>query len=231
MASRYDSLECEWKTDIYSALAEHQKHEDWEPRHQAATLLSWATRMNLEFKLRITELALRFEKLPVSVYSQFRSGHNGFGLRGEITFNLRHLKNRGLAHLLLDLNHELVHAWQHEHGRPDSRGRHNREYRKMALQCGLHVTEKGETSIAADGVFQELLQQCGVGVPNAAAPSVSSARPRVAGTSKLAKWICSCPRPVNVRVAVPEFQAMCLICNHRFRNAEGGTVDGDTSRL
>lgn len=45
-----------------------------------------------------------------------------------------------------------------------------------------------------------------------------SLRPK--GESKLKKWICSCPRPVNVRVAISDFQAMCLVCQTRFRLAD-----------
>lgn len=205
---------------IYADLADHQRAEDWDLRDSAASCLSWIKRFNTEFKLQVFEVALRFERLPVHVYSQFRSGHNGFGLRGEITLNTAHLARRKFGLILVDLAHELIHAWQHEHGRPADRGRHNRQYRSAAAACGLTVDEKGATRLAADGPFVQLVEACGISLPQQSeANQAGSLRPRVAGNSKLAKWICSCPRPVSVRVASADFRAMCLDCGFQFRKA------------
>lgn len=209
-------------SEIYLALAKHQRQEDWDLQPQAASLLSWTKRFNREFKLQINEIALRFEHLPTHIYSHFRSGYNGFGLRGEITFNTRHFGGRRLGLILCDLLHELVHAWQHEYGRPADRGRHNRQYRAKAAEVGLVVTETGATSLAADSAFAHILGECGISVPDVEAMALpSSIRQRVAGDSKLKKWTCSCPRPVSVRVAVSDFQAMCLKCNCLFRRVSG----------
>jgi hypothetical protein len=40
------------------------------------------------------------------------------------------------------------------------------------------------------------------------------------GCSKLKLWICACkPRPVHVRVAISDFEAVCLKCNQKFIRA------------
>jgi hypothetical protein len=226
-------LESLTSSKIYAVLADHQRHEDWAFREQAACLVTWTRRFNGEFKLQITEIALHIEKLPIHIYSHFREGHNGFGLRGEITLNSVHFAQRPLGLILGDLLCELLHAWQHEHGRSASRGRCNREYRLKAADVGLIVSEHGSVQLKREGSFAQLLQSCGISLPwpsrteeegTAEALLLSAARPsRPAGSSKLKKWVCSCPRPTIVRVAIGDFQALCLKCHMRFR-LEGSTA-------
>lgn len=210
--------------NIYALLAEHQKQEDWEFRDHAAFLLSWARRYNLEFKLQLTELALRLDALAIHIYSLFHAGHNQFGLRGEITINVRHFATRARGLILADLLHEVVHAWQHEHGRPADRGRHNREYRRKAAEVGLVVTPDGRTGFVPSGPFDQLIGSCGFALPSeVATPPLT----RPLGDSKLKKWSCGC---TIARVAVADFRALCLKCDREFVR-DGGPAASSASSL
>jgi hypothetical protein len=227
----YPSAKIESDT-IYAALAEHQKAADWIHARDAATFLSWTKRMNLEFKLQVTELALKIGDLPVRTVSHFRAGHNEFGLRGEICLNARHFGKQPLAVLLFHLAHELIHAWQHQHGRPSLKdGWHNREFRQKAAELGLQVAENGATT-CVEGPLSDLITSCGIALP-AVKQTTFGIAPRaatsLAGDSKLKKWVCECIRPVIVRVAIADFRAACLVCNYRFRRADAPNAKDDVA--
>ncbi|WP_254509535.1 hypothetical protein [Anatilimnocola floriformis] len=172
----------------------------------------------------------------------FRPGHNEFGLRGEITINSRQLARLPLGAILPWLAHAVLHAWQHEHGRPPEKADwHNKEYRAKAAEIGLVVAENGTTGVQRGGPFALLVTSCGIALEWQAtagridvysdglrAPTGTQVRPK--GNSKLKKWICDCSPPVNVRVAIAEFQALCLRCNSRFHleeSASSGPQEAD----
>ena len=198
--------------DIYGILADHQKTAQWRHRELVAELHRWAVIFNREFDLGVSEIALRVDWLGFRTLGHFRRGHNGFGLKGEIAINERHLHEREPWKVLGTVLHELLHAWQEEHGKPGKPPYHNKQFREKALQYGLVIDEDGVTEYLTESAFSRLLKEHGVHMP-AQAP-VSKRR---SGESKLKKWSCSCP--VNVRVAVAEFQARCLICGNPFRRA------------
>lgn len=75
---------------------------------------------------------------------------------------------------------------------------------------GLIVDQRGHTQYAPDSPFTRLLERHGVHLPPLA-KSVVLERKR--GESKLKKWTCGC---TNVRVAVADFQALCLKCGKVF---------------
>jgi hypothetical protein len=205
------------RSRIYYELALNQRQEDWEFRDEAAALLSWIKRFNDEFKLSITELALRVDNLPVHIYGHFREGHNGQGLRGEIAINLRPMAHRPFGLTLASLLHQVLHAWQWEHGRPAVKGGHNREYRGKAKEVGLLVTKDGQTGFMPGGPFEQLIGSCGFKLPESvASPPIRSQRP--VGNSKLKKWSCGC---TTARVAVADFQARCLKCGSLFVCLDG----------
>jgi hypothetical protein len=77
----------------------------------------------------------------------------------------------------------------------------------------LIVDEHGVTSYAANSRFKDLLRGYGIEVPPGEV-NVRGVRPPA--KSKLVKWSCCCIPPVNVRVAIADFQAMCLKCGARF---------------
>jgi hypothetical protein len=213
--------------DIYAALAKHQRDEAWAGQEMIASLQCWADRFIVEFKLDIGDIALCIDRLPRTRYGHFRRGHNGFGLRGEIAINARYLSGqRQVWEVLGTLLHELLHAWQEAHGTPGKRNHHNAEFQAKAQELGLIIDRRGVTGYAANSPFKELLQKCGVSVPEHAIEA-PVARPR--GDSKMKKWSCGC---TTARVAVADFRAKCLKCGNEFKrdgsaavNEEGGRAE------
>ncbi|MBX3395551.1 MAG: hypothetical protein KF841_09305 [Phycisphaerae bacterium] len=196
---------------IYQELADYQRTEAWFGQALIETLQLWTNRFIAEFKLDIPEVVLSIDALPCTRYGQFREGHNGLGLRGEITLNAKYLDgSRPMWEVLGTLLHELLHGWQQAHGSPGKGNHHNREFREKAAQLGLLIDKKGLTGYAAFGPFKTLLIQSGIDAPSTETP-VPSRRPR--GTSKLKKWSCAC---TNVWCAVSDLLADCQECGSPF---------------
>jgi hypothetical protein len=200
--------------EVYSTLAAHQCREEWFGRDLVALLQEWAARFICEFKLDIPEVVLCLEKLSKDRYAHFRHGHNGFGLRGEIAFNTLYLSGqRELWEILGTLLHELLHGWQQAHGKPGKRNHHNTEFREKAWELGLVVDRRGVTGFRATSPFKTLLGCHDIQAPD---EQLIPIRKRTEGNSKLKKWSCECRPAVNVRVAIANFRARCLICNCEF---------------
>ena len=200
---------------VYGALARHQLNEAWHGRNLIGTLQEWASRFIVEFKLDIPEVVLCVDTLPISTFGHFRCGHNGFGLKGEIALNARHLSGpTGQWEVLGTLLKQLLHGWQQAHGTPAKRGHHNREFREKAASLGLLVDEKGLLGFAADGPFKALLHRHGISAPTEETP-IPARRPR--GESKQKKWTCGC---TNIRCAVADLHAQCLKCAQVFRRVD-----------
>ena len=204
------SVENEARPRVYSVLADHQREEAWHSRDAIAYFQEWADKFNVEFKLDVPEVVLSIDRLPRTRYGQFRCGHNGLGLRGEITLNSKYM-SREPWETLGTLLHEMVHGWQQTHGVMSARNHHNVEFRQKAKELGLVIDRRGVTSYAAQSQFKNLLRQNGVEVP---AGEVAAPADRKQGRSKLVKWTCACG--TNVRVAVADFRALCLKCNTEF---------------
>lgn len=203
-------------SNVYAALATHQRSEFWDSRELMTELQSWATKFIVEFKLDIPEIALCLDQLSARRYGHFRYGHNGFGLRGEIVLNTRYLPpHREVWEVLGTLLHELLHAWQQAHGTPGKRNHHNQEFRDKARAFGLLIDRRGVTRYSANGSFKDLLKHNGVEAPNVEILPAEEMRPKH-GSSKLKKWSCGC---TNVRVAIADFRAICLKCQHEFQPA------------
>jgi len=197
--------------NVYSLLAAHQRDESWFGRALVSTLQAWAGRFSVEFKLDIPEVVLCLERLPKDRYAQFRYGHNGFGLRGEIAFNTLYLHGQR--------EHWLLHAWQQAHGAPGKHNHHNREFRQKAWELGLLVDRRGVTNYRVTSPFKTLLGRHGI---EAVEAEHKPAAPKVASRSKLKKWSCGCRPAVNVRVAIANFRARCLLCGCEFVRQEDG---------
>jgi len=218
-ASRQDDATA---TDVYDALARHQRQEEWDRRELMVGLQAWANKFAAEFKLDIPEVVLCVDRLSSATAGHFRDGHNGFGLRGEIAINSRYLTPRTpIWEVLGTLLHELLHASQQAHGTPGKRNHHNAEFRAKALELGLIVDRRGLTGYAADSPFKDLLRRFGVVVPDFEI-SPPTLRPR--GNSKLKKWSCGC---TNVRVAIADFRALCLKCGREFKRDSVASTIGD----
>ncbi|MCI0460004.1 MAG: SprT-like domain-containing protein [Gemmataceae bacterium] len=198
---------------VYRVLAEHQQTEEWALRELLQELQRWATVFNGEFKLDVTEYSLCVDRLRRNRLGHFRPGHNGFGLRGEVAINRLYLDQREFWQVLGTLLHEMLHAWQQEHGRPGKGNYHNKEFRDKAQAYGLVIDRRGYTQYEPDSPFMELLRRHGVTVPEIHAPVLRETGSRAPGSSKLKKWSCGC---TNVRVAVADFRAQCLHCGSVF---------------
>lgn len=197
--------------NIYSALAKHQRDEAWSGQELVAGLQGWAARFIVEFKLDIGDIALCIDRLPSTRYGHFREGHNGFGLKNEIAINARYLSGeRQVWEVLGTLLHELLHAWQQQHGTPGKRNHHNAEFQAKARELGLVIDRRGVTGYLASSLFKELLRKFGVSVPDVETKA-PEARPR--GDSKMKKWSCGC---TTARVAIADFRARCLKCGNEF---------------
>lgn len=62
----------------------------------------------------------------------------------EIALNPAHFQDRALADTLATLVHEMVHLWQHHHGKPGRGTYHNRQWAEKMKQAGLYPTDTGE---------------------------------------------------------------------------------------
>lgn len=203
-------------SEIYNALQNHQiENAEWE----LTEFLKWLHEWRGYFALEVAEIAsvaavsLCVDHLPKKRYGHFRHGVNGFGLKGEIALNRLYVMDREPWEILGTLFHELLHAWQEEHGKPGKGNFHNKEFRAKALEFGLIIDSKGVTQYAPDSVFLRILTKYGVEVPEI--PEVEEVE-KTPGKSKLKKWSCQCEPPVNLRVAVPEIHVHCLECDCDF---------------
>jgi hypothetical protein len=196
-------------SNVYRALARHQTTEDWEFRELLNALHRWTGVLDFEFKLQIPHVALSVDWLSSRRLGHFREGCNGFGLRGEIALNRKHLADRPFWNTLGTVLHELLHAWQSTHRKPGKNNYHNVAYRRRAAELGLIVDSYGHTQYASDSPFLEVLQKYGVEIPALPEPKMY-----VRGASKLKLWMCPCN--VRVRVAVSRFRAKCLLCGGEF---------------
>jgi hypothetical protein len=220
---------------VYRVLAEHQQTETagwktpglltegWDLQDVICQLHDWGETFRLRFRLDIPTVPLRLARLRWNCLGHFNPGFNDFGLRHEIAIDIAHLTYRlevgGWWQVLATLLHEQLHFWQQLNGSPPKPGPgnyHNVQYQAKAAALGLVVSSRGvNEDYLSDGPFLQLLREKGVGVP-ATATLERDRRRRARVGSKLKKWSCGCDRPVNVRVAVADFQAMCLKCNRLF---------------
>ena len=211
---------------IYRELEKHQRNEDWAARNLLSELQAWTKRYNVCFKLDVSDVALCVDPLPVSVLGHFRIGHNGFGLKGEIAINTIYLNELPRWQVLGVLLHELLHAWQHVHGKPSPHNHHNLEFRGKAAQLGLLVDRHGVTDYLLDSPFADLLRAQGVHVPTEADEETADGERRIYGVhrkthrpkgkSTLIKWSCGC---TNVRTGTSDLEAHCMKCGNQFSRA------------
>jgi hypothetical protein len=220
---------------VYSMLAEYQQTETagwktpgvlvegWDLHDVISHLHDWADIFRSRFSLNIPAVPLRLDRLRWNCLGHFNPGFNDFGLKNEIAIDIGHLTYRletgAWWEVLATLLHEQLHFWQQLNGKPSKPGPgnyHNVQYQAKARGLGLVVSSRGvNEDYIADSPFLQLLWEKGVRVPETATLE-RERRQRTRVGSKLKKWSCGCDRPVNVRVAVADFRAVCLKCNRRF---------------
>ena len=204
--------------NINDTLRDHQVSlKDWDHRKIISELHIWAERFILEFKLQTRTPAIKIEHLRSRAYGHNRHGRNGFGFQHEIAHNKDYLGTRTYGEILGTHLHELLHAEQEQVGKPGKYNYHNKEFRQRAAELGLIIDQAGHTTYAsAPTPFLAILEKHGVSVQDI--PDFKEATEEnsqaLEGSSKLKLWECQCkPKPIKVRVAIKDFEAICLKCN------------------
>ena len=161
----------------------------------------------------VPAIALSVEKLRKTQLGHYKVGRDGLGLRWRIVIGVLTLAHsRGdVVRVLL---HELLHAVQHEHGTPSKTG-HNAEFRGWCARLGAPTDAQGhDLGTEKGGLFSEYCTRHEL-VGRLLTKEEKKELPK-AGGSKLKKWSCSCEKPVNVRVAILDFDATCNVCESPF---------------
>jgi len=198
---------------VNEVLKEHSLGvRNWCLHEVIETFHQWAERFNREFDLGLQTPAIRIDRIPIRTLGTYHPGRNGFGLRHEVTLNIRHL-DLPLAEQLSTLLHELLHEWQALYGKAGRGNYHNRQFRRKAALYGLIVDERGRHRGILAGKFTSLLQRCGVNIESLRSPDeYIPIRPR--GHSKMRKWCCGCTTARAVRMS-----ATCNDCGLLFEEA------------
>jgi hypothetical protein len=177
----------------------------------------------------LPEVVLSFDVTDRRTLGHYVTRRNSLGVRWALNLNPIHLA-RPVYEVLATLLHELAHAWQHRCGTPSKPPHHNKEFREKCEAFGIPTDEGGHDLGVRHGTpFEAYCRRNGIGFP----PTSGSEAPPEGGTggplpapllpeppakprgSKMRKW--SCPCGVNVRVAIPAFDATCNRCGGRFR--------------
>jgi hypothetical protein len=194
---------------VAQALRDHQTAlSDWIYAPLARELHRWVEIFNIEFKLNLHSYPV-IQFAPIrNAYATYAWFRGEVGTKDNITFNTHEL-TRDPALMLRTLCHELLHLWQHCHGKPSGSNYHNAEFREKAVQCGLIVDPRGCTCGHTD-LFTNMLAKYDIHLAPLAAEM------RLYGADKheqkMKKWRCHC---TTVRCAT-QLQATCLNCNHPF---------------
>lgn len=178
-------------------------------------------------------IVLSFDVEDRRQLGHYKIGRDGLGLAWRISLNLIHL-GRPKAQVVGTLLHEILHAVQHESGKPGKGNYHNAEFRVWCESLGIPTDECGvDHGIVKGGLFDAYCERHkleGSFMPGGRPPAdalppgmpMPPPLPRPKG-SKLKKWSCQdCVPPVNVRVAVPDFEARCNRCLTDFVYADKG---------
>ena len=118
------------------------------------------------------------------------------------------------------LIHEMAHHLNHQRGIKDvsGNGYHNKHFKKTAESAGLetipckkigYMTELGNLAKAKILEFK----------PQKEVFAILRLKETARQKTKLKKWSCGCG--VNVRVAIPDFNATCTLCRTAFQLTEG----------
>ena len=89
-------------------------------------------------------ITLQRRKRSYGYFCGNRFGREDGKVTDEIALNPSHFRERPLKEVLATLAHEMVHLWQHHHGK-SGRGRyHNRQWADKMKSIGLQPTDTGE---------------------------------------------------------------------------------------
>jgi len=188
--------------------------QEWKHAHLGQDLYRFFGIFNEAFfESQLSAPIISIEGSRVTKLGGYRIGRNGFGAKNHININARHL-NQSKVEILSTLVHEMVHQWQHEvtmnAAKPPY---HNIEFQKKSLDLGIPSDSYGHQLSISDP-FIAVCRANGLEIDEKIINAMALPhRPILRGNSKLKKWSCGC---TNVRVAVADFEAMCLKCNNMF---------------
>ena len=197
--------------------------DDWELNGLALELYWWVDFFNIAFfkNQPVPIPVISFEQTKVSSLGHYVIGRNAFGIKENINLNKAHL-NRPLWEILSTLLHETCHSWEHRYIIPGKRTNtwyHSKAFREKMQSFGILCNEKGHHKEIGDP-FVFLLKKHGVSFgSNTIVDGLIMVPPRQnsKGKSNLKLWRCGCTKPINVRVAVKKFEAICLQCENKFK--------------
>lgn len=88
-------------------------------------------------------ITLQRRKRSYGYFAANRFGREDGRTADEIALNPAHFKNRPVREILATLAHEMVHLWQHHHGKPGRNRYHNRQWANEMKSIGLRPTDTG----------------------------------------------------------------------------------------
>lgn len=150
----------------------------------------------------------------------------------EISLNPAHLATRTPREVASTLVHEMVHAWQHEHGKPSRSGYHNREWASKMEAVGLTPSATGEPGgaktgqqmthyIVEDGPFARAFEKLPEAawfpwlcVPEPEGPAAKRRRRSVRSKTKY-----TCPSCATNVWGKPGLDIQCAPCDELFEEA------------
>ncbi len=204
--------------NINEAIMENEiTSADWGLNDLATELYWWVAAFQATFfkDQKVPTPVLTFERTRVTNLGYYRIGMNDFAVREQININRRYL-DRPLSEILETLVHEMVHSWEHNFSTSEKTVNwyHSVVFRRKMEEIGIKTNNKGE-HISIGPPFTDLLIRHHVlqsdGSDNIGIRTIGKKKEK--GRSKLKKWTCGC---TNVRVAVPNFKAVCLRCGAEF---------------
>jgi len=203
--------------------------------HQLDSATSWQFHPTIELLHRFFDLfdatlfpttplppaALSLDRTRRTTLGHYVPGRNGTGVRYNINLNSIWLGQRSTLDQLVTLAHEMIHLWQDIYGKPSKTGwYHNREFCRMAANIGIPSLPPRGQVIKITDPFLSLCREHGIDDPVPDFRSVEENSTSSQGSSTLKKWSCQCRPPVNVRVAIADFDATCNRCGRRFERSE-----------
>ena len=202
------------------------KASDWKLYDLIWELDWWCDWFNIAFFRNepVPTPVITFENARVNTLGHYRIGRNDWGVREQINLNKKHL-NRPLWDILATLVHEMVHSWEYSYLPEEERTcnwYHKKLFRAKLLEIGIETNEKGQ-HMRVGGEFVYQLKRHGIRFDvsfkefwDGFTGIELDPEKKKKGSSKLKKWSCSCNPPVNVRVAIADFQATCKKCGSDF---------------
>ncbi len=172
------------------------------------------------FAGRLPAACISLDRTRRARLGNYLAGRNAFGLSHNINLNSSHIERLTWLERLVVLAHEQCHQWQALFGQPSKTPNyHNREFCALAARIGIVVHRPSGRTLRVTDPFLGLCRREGIADPVPDFASGDSDQNADSGRGKLKKWSCSCDPPLNVRVAVPDFDATCNRCRRVFRLA------------